>query len=289
MRWGLRLWLLEVYKLQNTNIEKDYIDLLKSALMGCLENTCYNEVGAGKKSGIKKALQTILKFILPKNTKLIKLSKGNIEERQFRSDSTFNAYTLIGYKRLQFLEESVKEIAFKKIEGDILEAGLWRGGASIFIKKMMDVVGLSNQLFCADSFEGMPKPKLKADLDSLDGDYSKIEFFTVELEKVIENFKSFNALDSQVHFVKGWFSETMPLLKEKIKKISLLRVDCDLYESTHDVLVNMYDKVSEGGFVYIDDYGSWEGCRRAVDEFRLAQSINQPLVTVDRDSVYWNK
>jgi O-methyltransferase len=275
--------------LKKLNIEKDYIDLLKSALMGCLENTCYNEVGAGKKSGIKKAFQTILKFLIPKNTKLIRLSQGSKEERQMRSDSTFNAYTLVGYKRLQFLEESVKEIAHKKIDGDILEAGLWRGGASIFIKKMMDIVGLNNQLYCADSFEGMPKPKLKTDLDSLNGDYSKIDFYTVGLEKVIENFKNFNALDSQVHFVKGWFSETMPLLREKIKKISLLRVDCDLYESTLDVLVNMYDKVSEGGFVYIDDYYGWEGCRKAVDEFRLARSIDQALVTVDRDSVYWNK
>jgi hypothetical protein len=99
------------------------------------------------------------------------------------------------------------------------------------------------------------------------------------------NFAKFDLLDERVQFVKGWFCDTLPLAP--IEQIAVLRMDGDLYASTRDVLINLYDKVSPGGYVIIDDYGSWSGCRQAVDEFRAERGISDPLVPIDTDSMYW--
>jgi O-methyltransferase len=275
--------------MEKGEVEKEYKELLKRSLMGCVSDWSLNEIGVGKKDGYKKVAQWLFQKVLPKSVKIVRISKGKEGMRESGSDSTLNCYTLVGYKRLDFLENALLSISKEEVEGDILEAGVWRGGASIYIKKLLDMLGQDRVLYCADSFEGMPKPKLSQDLKSGDGDYSEVEFYSVKLERVIENFKLFNALDDKVHFIKGWFSDTMPTLSENIQKISLLRIDCDLYESTNCVLSSLYPKVSSGGFIYIDDYNSWAGCKQAVDDFRRNQKIDTPLIQVDWSSVFWRK
>jgi hypothetical protein len=96
-------------------------------------------------------------------------------------------------------------------------------------------------------------------------------------------------LDSQVKFLKGWFKDTLPLAP--IERLALMRLDGDYYESTWDALNNLYDKLSIGGFVIIDDYGedSWTYCRKAVDDFRRERGIADPLVRVDKPCSFWRK
>jgi hypothetical protein len=96
-------------------------------------------------------------------------------------------------------------------------------------------------------------------------------------------------LDDQVRFLKGWFSDTLPTAP--VERLAIMRLDGDYYESTRDALANLYDKLSVGGFVIIDDYGedSWTYCRKAVDEFRAERGIRDPLVRVDRPCSYWRK
>ena len=95
----------------------------------------------------------------------------------------------------------------------------------------------------------------------------------VGLDEVRRNFEAYGMLDDQVKFLKGWFKDTLP--NAPVRTISVLRLDGDYYESTRDALSNLYDKVSPGGYLIIDDYGenSWTYCRKAVDEFRLERGI----------------
>jgi O-methyltransferase len=111
----------------------------------------------------------------------------------------------------------------------------------------------------------------------------------VSLDDVKRNFSAYGLLDEQVVFLKGWFKDTLP--DAPIKAIAVLRLDGDYYESTRDALVNLYDKVSPGGYIIIDDYGedSWTYCSKAVDEFRKERDITDPLIRVDRPCRFWQK
>jgi hypothetical protein len=113
--------------------------------------------------------------------------------------------------------------------------------------------------------------------------------FAVSLEDVQRNFRAFNLLDEQVKFLKGWFKDTLP--SAPISKLAILRLDGDYYESTRDSLLNLYDKLSVGGYAIIDDYGedSWTYCRKAVDEFRQQHSIVDPMIRVDSKCYYWQR
>jgi hypothetical protein len=140
-------------------------------------------------------------------------------------------------------------------------------------------------VWCADSFEGMPVPKDADKRISGEADFSDRRYLSVSLEQVQNNFSRFGLLDDQVRFLRGWFCDTLP--EAPIKRLALLRLDGDLYESTWDALVNLYDKLSPGGYVIIDDYNSWQGCRAAVDEFRMERGITADLEKIDAHSVFW--
>jgi hypothetical protein len=108
----------------------------------------------------------------------------------------------------------------------------------------------------------------------------------VSLEQVKENFSKYGMLDDRVVFLKGWFKDTLPTAP--IDRLSILRLDGDLYESTIQTLDALYGKVSPGGFVIIDDYGLG-GCRKAVEDFRTQHEVSESIQDVDGKAVYWRK
>jgi hypothetical protein len=96
-------------------------------------------------------------------------------------------------------------------------------------------------------------------------------------------------LDDQVRWLKGWFKDTLP--QAPIERLAVMRLDGDFYESTMDALTGLYERLSVGGYVIVDDYGEddWTYCRRAVDEFRAARDIADPLIQIDRRCFYWRR
>ena len=88
-------------------------------------------------------------------------------------------------------------------------------------------------------------------------------------------------------FLKGWFKDTLP--SAPFEKLAVLRLDGDMYESTMDVIRNLYDKVSHGGFIIVDDYHIWPTCKRAIDEFRVQREIREPILEIDGSGVYWRR
>ena len=89
-----------------------------------------------------------------------------------------------------------------------------------------------------------------------------------------------------VHFHQGWFQDTLPVDAGAVGTIAVLRLDGDWYASTKVCLEHLYDKVAPGGFVIFDDYGTYEGCRLAVDEALAARGAPPFLSRVDAGCYY---
>ncbi len=196
------------------------------------------------------------------------------------------AHTMIGIKRLNNLQESLDYIRENNIKGDFIETGVWRGGASIFIKFYNDYYKMNRKVFVADSFEGLPIPDLQKYPQDVNDTHYKIDYLKVSLEEVTSNFENYGVLDDNVIFLKGWFCDT--LKNEKIKNLSLLRFDGDMYGSTIDVLENLYFKLNKNGVLIIDDY-CLPNCVKAVTDFRNKHNIKDTISVVDKCGVFWYK
>jgi O-methyltransferase len=196
------------------------------------------------------------------------------------------ALTAIGMTGLDNLQFCVEDVLRRQVTGDLIETGTWRGGASIFMRSILKVHGVvDRKVYVADSFEGLPKP----DPDEYPADagdkFHTLEFLAVSLDDVKQNFSRYGLLDDQVCFIKGWFRNTLPFLKDR--KWSVVRLDGDMYESTWNGLVNLYPNLSIGGYIIVDDYGAVKGCREAVEDYRRAKKIAEPIRTVDWGRVFW--
>lgn len=191
---------------------------------------------------------------------------------------------LIGLENIEFVLRDIKE---NEIKGDFVETGVWQGGACIYARAVMNELKLEGNVYVCDSFVGLPKPDIK-NFPQDEGDvHSQIDVLKVSLETVTDNFLRYDLLDG-VKFVKGWFKDTMPVLKNEIKSIAVLRLDGDMYESTVEVLDNLYDLVPVGGFIIIDDY-CLTRCKIAVDEFFIKKGIKSTFNRIDQCIHYWKK
>jgi hypothetical protein len=176
----------------------------------------------------------------------------------------------------------------EEVAGDFIETGVWRGGACIFMRAALRAyMDNTRQVWVADSFEGLPKPDGRYQQDEGDLHCTMSHELAISLDQVKSNFSRYGLLDGRVHFLKGWFKDSLPIAP--IKSLALLRIDGDMYSSTMDSLVSLYPRLSVGGYVIIDDYGGIHACRKAVDDFRASNHIEIPIIPVDRTGVYWKK
>ena len=216
----------------------------------------------------------------------IKNSDGSNGTLDLRNVCEF-AHTMVGRKRLDNIEKCLATIRKDNVPGDVAETGAWRGGAAIFMKGCLTAWGMQDRtVWVADSFEGLPIPSLPEDA-GYDFSVTKVPILAVSLEEVQENFRRYDLLDDKVKFLKGWFRDTLDVAP--IRELALLRLDGDLYESTMDSLKALYDKVSPGGFIIVDDFNDFEPCRRAVLEFRQLHGIKEPIEVVDWSGAFWRK
>jgi len=108
----------------------------------------------------------------------------------------------------------------------------------------------------------------------------------VGVEHVKRNFERYGLFDDQVKFLRGWFRDTLPTAP--IERLAVLRLDGDLYESTMEALVPLYPKLSQGGFLIVDDY-NLPMCRQAVSDYRKREGITDEIVPIDDAGIYWRK
>ena len=165
----------------------------------------------------------------------------------------------------------------------VIEAGAWRGGASILLRATLDALGDERTVWVADSFEGFPAVD---DASRQRDQWSVIDYLRVSLDEVQASFARFGC-ERGVRFLPGFFEETLPGLSER--RWALVRLDGDTYDATRLTLECLYPGLAAGGYLIVDDYGALEECREAVDEFRRRHDIAEPLEEVDWTGVRWRR
>ncbi len=193
------------------------------------------------------------------------------------------APSMIGGLRMENVRRECERVVTENVPGDFVETGVWRGGATIMMRAVLAAYEVKDRrVFAADSFAGFPEQ------GAVDSNFTVggVSDFTVSLEDVKANFARYGLLDEQVVFLEGLFSDTLP--KAPIERIAVLRLDGDLYESTRDGLA-LYSKLSRGGTLIADDYFLFEGQRKAIDEFRDAHGIADPIIRIDHFGGFWIK
>lgn len=212
----------------------------------------------------------------------------SFEVRKEGKDWPMRAESMIGLQRMDNIEFCVKEVIANNVEGDLIETGVWRGGACIFMRAVLKAFNITNKIvWVADSFQGLPKANEDVFPDDAGDKHHLFQELNVSIEEVKSNFMKYNLLDDQVRFLKGWFKDTMP--NNPIEKLSILRLDGDMYESTIDVLIYLYPKLSEGGYCIIDDWGAVPACKKAIQDYRKVFGIKEKMFEIDWTGIFWKK
>lgn len=221
------------------------------------------------------------------------------------SSVSLNLPTLVSKSRLLLTGEIAYDVIKRGIPGDFVETGVWAGGSTILLyKTIVDFENLSTEnnhprrLFACDSFEGLPLPSSEDKEGSFivgaKGDYA------YGLNEFKSNMETFRANNPDIlKIVPGWFDVT--LVDMDVQQIAFLRLDGDMYASTYAPLAILYHKISPGGIVYVDDFYSFNGCHRAVNDFRQWHNITDKIYDQGlpegfdfsehgrREAVWWRK
>lgn len=244
------------------DLRTSYLNLIKMSLADLLHRDIWVTDGSGSRTTL-----------------------GSRTDREVGLDWPAFAETMIGLRRLNNIEACFKRVLADGVLGDLIEAGVWRGGATIFMRAVLHAYEISDRkVFVADSFSGFPPGKPE------DGDdpHHRVNypFLRVPLEEVVDAFRRYNLLDDQVVFIRGFFEETLHKLD---RKWAILRIDADSYSSTMTVLKTCYAHLSPGGYTIIDDYADAFGARRATDDFRRLAGIQNPIERIDAVGAFWRK
>lgn len=238
---------------------------------------------------IKKRLVRFLNSILKRliGYRLHKIEKNNFFSVNFPEASLSeiklmnlcSKYSMTGYDRIFFLIKAINYIHLNNVAGDFVECGVWRGGNLILFQKMINKFNFKKKIYAYDTFQGMTQPleidrKLNngpsaKDLMSKelkDENKSNIHCYS-SLNQVINNFKKNTKNEKNLTCIKGAVEKTLRDKKNLPKKISILRLDTDFYESTKIELEILFPLLENNGILIIDDYGCWQGAKKAVDEF----------------------
>jgi O-methyltransferase len=240
-------------------LRRAYLDLLKLALCD-LVGTSTVSVGA-----------------MPDGTVMSRELRGDARKmRAAGLDWPLQGLTMVGLERLDDLQRCVESVVADGVAGDLIEAGAWRGGASMLMRATLDSLGQERTVWVADSFAGFPAESALEDYD----------FLAAPLEEVQASFERLG-VGRGVRFVPGFFEETLPPLAGG--RWAIVRLDADTYEPTRIALRSLYPGLQPGGHLVLDDYGSFPECRRAVDEFREEHGITEPIQRIDPTGARWRR
>jgi hypothetical protein len=220
----------------------------------------------------------------------VELDKDDIDIIKYVANS---GYTMTSIPRLINTLKSCRYVVENNVPGDFVECGVWRGGNGILAKKVFERLGSDKRVWMFDTFEGMTEPgdldvsartktSAKAKFDARQKETHN-EWCFASLEDVRENCIKSNIDLSSVLFIKGDVAKTLRVHQNIPEMISVLRLDTDWYESTKVELEVLYPLLSKSGVLIIDDYGYWEGARKAVDEYFKNNSY-KPLFNVIDDT-----
>jgi O-methyltransferase len=191
--------------------------------------------------------------------------------------------TMVGPERIQNLSRLAQRIEDERISGDVVECGVYKGGTAAILARSATRSPLPRTVWLFDTFQGMP-PATTADGPEAPSWVGSLSSSPARVQRLLRRT---GADLSRVRIIPGLFQDTFPSLR--IPQIALLNIDADWYESIKLCLETFYNAVVPRGFISIDDYGAWPGCRRAVDEFFQSHSLSYPLQPVDETARWFQK
>lgn len=277
-----------------SNLQSQYLATVRMGILGGLNHAAFTNPNRGASTDLDKRGDCLNFDWMNNNT---------IDECLMKWDAN---------ERLLRVEQLYRKIQKTGIEGDLMECGVWRGGVTVYMKALLRTFAdeKDRQVWVSDSFNGVPDQVRQQDREALDsvkkvptdtnkddlgqwgglvdepdltGKVVQKHMLTVEQTLVRDNFARFGLLDNGVKFLPGYFNESLPTVRDQgLQKIALLRVDGDLYSSTMDVLDNLYELVSPGGYIIFDDYPLPQS-RRAIEDFFRAKKLDiETLLKTDR-------
>jgi hypothetical protein len=261
-----------------------YIDLLKRALTNWIHG--HEEFVPVQTTPIGRLLGPMM---YPRGAELVRIQRFDEQKRQVGQEwpAPLFAHTMIGMKRLDNLQMCIEKVISDQVAGDLIETGVWKGGATIFMRGVLKAYGENQRrVWVADSFQGLPPPNPNEYPEDKGDIHFMIDSLGVSIDRVKENFAAYGLLDDRVVFLKGWFSDTLPTAP--IDRLSILRLDGDMYQSTMVALKSLYDKLSVGGYVIVDDY-CIASCRTAITDFRDEMRIKDEIIDIDGTGIFWRR
>jgi O-methyltransferase len=236
----------------------------------------------------RSILSLVSKRLSKRNWHLYRKTPFDPERRSIGRDHPAIGHTMIGIERLDNIHSCIVSVLRDAVPGDFIETGVWRGGAVIFMRAVLEAYQVPDRVvWAADSFEGLPTPDEKRYPADKGDQHHLLSHLSVSLEEVKRNIARYDLLDDQVRFLKGWFRDTLP--SAPIETLAILRLDGDLYESTIQALEHLYPKLSVGGYAIVDDYGYNEACKKAVHDYRASHGIEEGILDIDGRGVYWRR
>jgi len=223
------------------------------------------------------------------NTSVVELDDKDIELINYVMEKK---YSMASTQRLVNTIKSCRYVVENNVPGDFVECGVWRGGNGILAKSIFEYLGSDKNVWMFDTFKGMTEPT-SVDVEAIDQTSAQIKFLENQTEThnewcyaSLEDVQK-NCLDAGVDvgsftFIKGDICETLKINKNIPEQISVLRLDTDWYESTKAELEVLYPRLSNAGVLIIDDYGHWEGARKAVEEYFSSQRYKPLFNVIDR-------
>lgn len=260
-----------------------YLDLLKKSLL----NLIYGELEAAPVEPRQFLKRKLVAACKARGIKMVWEKPFDQAARLQGRDWPASAQTMIGLQALDNIQFCVEDILAQGIPGDLIETGVWRGGATILMRAILKAYGVTDRcVWVADSFEGLPPPNPEKYPADADGRQHTYKLLAVSLDEVKANFAKYGLLDAQVRFLQGWFRNTLP--NAPIERLALIRLDGDMYESTMDALSALYPKLSKGGYLIVDDY-ALPACRQAVQDYRRSNLITDEIHQINHTAVYWQR
>jgi O-methyltransferase len=267
-----------------------YCELLKRALTRAIAAKPRERHTLKARFPPKRLVLGALQRVLARwNLEMVRVINCDESDYMESGDSASNraedAESMVGLMQFNTMQTLIQKVIRSGVPGDLLEAGVWRGGISIFMKGVLDAHGdQTRKVWVVDSFRGLP------DLDRVEDQgaswWSRGDMAVPE-DVVRANFVRYGLLDDRVRFLKGYFCDSLP--NAPISQLALLRIDADLYTSTMDALTHLYPKLSNGGYCVVDDYQNLSDCQRAVDQYRATNFIDAPVIPIDSRAVYWQR
>lgn len=265
-----------------------YLELMKKVLTRSGFESEYRPLQLRKASAWGVLFEPGLRWLRRHDLDVRRRVPVNPVARAEGRDLPSEAETMVGLRRLDHLQRCCADVLRHDIPGDLIETGVWRGGASIFMRAALGAYGGTDRLvWVADSFAGLPRPD-PTNYPQDDGDrHWTARALAISRRAVEENFERYGLLDEQVRFLEGWFKDTLPAAP--IERLAIIRLDGDMYQSTMEALRALYPKLSIGGHLIVDDYGAVPACRQAVEDFRMEFGISETIETIDWTGVSWKR